>query len=277
MKQFILSAPPDSGGIVRITGKDHHYLVRVRRLMPGAVFEARLPGGEPVRVLIRSVGDGCLTGECLADGVVGSGLAGVPMAGSDPDGLPPILLFQALPKGTKMDLIIRQAVESGITEIVPFVSAHSVPRLTDGGRLERWRRIVKEARQQSGSPIATEVRAPCDVAGLVAYWGELKSRYQRAVGIILHPPRDAEIGEAPLEQGTFHGYLNTEPDLVAAAIGPEGGFSPGEVSEFTAAGFKALTMGTTVLRTETAALYTGASIRIILLERASWIRRPQQR
>jgi 16S rRNA (uracil1498-N3)-methyltransferase len=66
MKQFILSTPPDSGGIVRITGKDHHYLVRVRRLAPGAIFEARLPGGEPVRVLVRSVGDGSLTGECLA-------------------------------------------------------------------------------------------------------------------------------------------------------------------------------------------------------------------
>jgi 16S rRNA (uracil1498-N3)-methyltransferase len=174
-----------------------------------------------------------------------------------------------------MDLIVRQAVEGGMTEIVPFAAAHSVPRLADGGRLERWRRIVKEARQQSGSPIATEVRAPCDVAGLLAYWGELRSRYPKAVGIILHPPREA--GDDPLEQGTFHGYLDTNPDLVAAAIGPEGGFSPEEAAEFTAAGFKALTMGGTVLRTETAALYAGASIRIILLERASWSQRPQKR
>ena len=74
----------------------------------------------------------------------------------------------------------------------------------------------------------------------------------------------------PLAQVSLHGYLDTDPETVALAIGPEGGFSPAEVSRFLKAGFKALTIGNTILRTETAALYGAAAIRIILLERNSW-------
>jgi 16S rRNA (uracil1498-N3)-methyltransferase len=52
---------------------------------------------------------------------------------------------------------------------------------------------------------------------------------------------------------------------------PEGGFSPGEVSRFLAAGFKAIIWGNTVLRTETAVLYGAAAVRTILLENAAWM------
>jgi 16S rRNA (uracil1498-N3)-methyltransferase len=58
--------------------------------------------------------------------------------------------------------------------------------------------------------------------------------------------------------------------MVVLAVGPEGGFSPEEVSRFLAAGFKPLVIGNTILRTETAALYAAAAVRIILLERTAW-------
>jgi 16S rRNA (uracil1498-N3)-methyltransferase len=63
--------------------------------------------------------------------------------------------------------------------------------------------------------------------------------------------------------------------MVVLVIGPEGGFSPEEVSRFTAAGFKSLVMGNAVLRVETAALYAAAAVRIILLEKASWTLKPR--
>jgi 16S rRNA (uracil1498-N3)-methyltransferase len=94
------------------------------------------------------------------------------------------------------------------------------------------------------------------------------------VGLLLHPER--QNPDSPLEQGTFHGYLDKIPDLVVAAVGPEGGFSPEEGARFIAAGFRPLTIGSTVLRTETAALYAAAVIRIILLERSSWIHRQER-
>jgi 16S rRNA (uracil1498-N3)-methyltransferase len=188
-----------------------------------------------------------------------------------------------------MDLIVRQAAEGGVAEIVPFESDHSILRLPEGGdvpqgdgssdaggiekggRLERWRRIIREARQQSGSPVATGIRAPCGTAGALAYWEELRNRWPGAVGILLQPPADSGTPvRDPLAKGSLHGYLVNSPALAAALIGPEGGFSPEEFSGFVAAGFKPVTIGNTVLRTETAALYAMAAIRVILLENHRW-------
>jgi 16S rRNA (uracil1498-N3)-methyltransferase len=253
MKQFILSDPPDSAGLVHLCGGDFHYLVRVRRLRPGAAFDARLPGGEPVRLQVVSLTDTTLVARRLAG-----------EASSFPDFLPPIILFQALPKGAKMDLIVRQAAEGGLTEIAPFVSAYSVPRPGENDRrLERWRRIIREARQQSGSGIATAVREVRTLDSLLEYWRDLQTRYERPAGLLFH--------QTPLEQGSFHGYLDKRPDLVVLAVGPEGGFSPEEAVLCVTAGFKPLTMGNTILRTETAALYASAAIRIILLESDLWM------
>jgi 16S rRNA (uracil1498-N3)-methyltransferase len=257
MKRFILPSPPDSRGLIRLTGGDFHYLVRVRRLREGAVFDAVLPDGSAVRVLAQSLEDDGLVGECL------------PVEFIDETVLPPIILFQAMPKGAKLDLIVRQAVEGGLAGIRPFVSAYSVPRVSAGaegsGRVERWRRIVREARQQSGSATATEIAAPCGMEELLEYWETLKGRYERPRGIILHP-----LSNGPLVKASFHGYLYDNPDLVVLAVGPEGGFSPDEVSRFAAAGFKPLVIGNTILRTETASLYAAAAVRVILLENALW-------
>ncbi|AEF86310.1 conserved hypothetical protein [Treponema primitia ZAS-2] len=286
MKQFILNEAPDSGGVVRLSGKDFHYLVRVRRLKEGAVFEALLPPranpsaeadagtsrestGVKVRVLVQSLAGGVLTGECL------------PVELIDETALPPIILFQALPKGAKLDLIVRQATEGGINEIRPFISDYAVPRgfvekdeQDKAGRVERWRRIIKEARQQSGSSIATEIEAPCTVEALLEYWGELRKKCERPLGIILHQTPQMSTGPrgsvGPLARDTFHDYLSINPDLVALAVGPEGGFSPDELSRFLAAGFKPLVIGNTILRTETAALYAAAAVRVILLENKTW-------
>jgi 16S rRNA (uracil1498-N3)-methyltransferase len=268
MKQFILPSPPDSQGLIRLAGKDFHYLVRVRRLREGAVFNAALPDGSAVRVLVQSLADNSLTGECLP-----AELSDETSWTSGP--MPRIILFQAMPKGAKMDLIVRQAVEGGIAEIRPFVSGFSVPRLSakaspeDGAgnpvRVERWRRIAKEARQQSGSPTATEIAAPCALDEALDYWETLKSGSERPCGIILHPGSGS-----PLAQGSFHRYLYGNPDPVVLAIGPEGGFSPKEVSRFLAAGFKPLIIGNTILRTETASLYAAAAVRVILLENTTW-------
>ncbi|GHT67587.1 ribosomal RNA small subunit methyltransferase E [Spirochaetia bacterium] len=261
MKRFILSQPPDSEGLIRLTGRDYHYLVRVRRLKSGASFPALLPGGTEVEFRVHSVDGDTLLGECLAEKGRRAPIQRIP----------PILLFQALPKGTKMDLIVRQAAEGGITEIVPFASEHSIPKIHGGGeeKLGRWERIVREARQQSGSGIATAVHAPLDMDGLLAYWDSIKSGRPGSRGLLFH--------QDPVDEGSLHGYLEGRPELTAMVIGPEGGFSPAEVCRFLAAGFKPVKIGDTILRTETAALYGAAAIRIILLESASWTYRPQQK
>ncbi|MDR0569064.1 MAG: 16S rRNA (uracil(1498)-N(3))-methyltransferase [Spirochaetaceae bacterium] len=255
MKQFILPGPPDHTGTIRLSGKDYHYLARVRRLKAGTVFPARLPSGETARVAVQSVERDCLIGVCQVS------QEDVSQTDVSQDALPPVFLLQGLPKPPKMDLIVRQAAEAGIAEIIPFISEYSQVRFGEE-KTERWNRIVKEARQQSGSRIATAVGPVCTLDGLFARWEVLKNRYARTAGIILH--------QEPVEKGGFHGCLADEPALVALAVGPEGGFSPAELARFLAAGFKPLVLGAAVLRTETAALAAAAAVRIILLESASW-------
>jgi 16S rRNA (uracil1498-N3)-methyltransferase len=270
VKQFILTEQPDKDNTVRLEGRDYHYLVRVRRLATGEFFPAILPNGKETLVKIMSINQKVLTGKCQSledspDETVLDNAASVKAASSEKK-LPSIILFQSLPKGDKMDLIVRQAAEGGITEIVPFISEFSVAKTgADGQKYARWERIIREARQQSGSKIATAIHRPAagkslTIGGLFEYWAKLKEA--GALGLFFH-----HMG---LEKESLHGYLDSIGSVVAMAIGPEGGFSDAEAALFLEKGFKPVTIGDTVLRTETAALYCAAAVKILLLERDSW-------
>jgi 16S rRNA (uracil1498-N3)-methyltransferase len=303
LKQFILKETPGRDRLIRLSGDDYHYLVRVRRLKPGDSFPALLPEKIPGTVSVLSTKGGILAGRvsvspagpvpsaCPAssDRPVPSGLVSpVPAAlsaGPASPALPPLILFQALPKGAKIDLIVRQAAEGALSEVVIFRSERSVARpekAEAAGKEERWRRIVKEARQQSGSAVETGIRLYPSLDAALSYWTALREK-REALGLLLHEdpltaafPAAGRYGQTadtkePLEQGTFHDYLSSIPELVALAAGPEGGFSGAEVGNFLGAGFRAVRMGDTVLRSETAALYGAAAVRIILLERTAWM------
>jgi 16S rRNA (uracil1498-N3)-methyltransferase len=282
LKQFVLNSLPDKDGQLRFEGGDYRYLARVRRLAPGEYFPALLPGAaDSVSVKVLSVDKHVLIGEISEEKPV---RAETSVSGNK---LPPMLLFQSLPKGEKMDLIVRQAAEGGLAQIVPFISEFSALRniKSTGLKFTRWERIIKEARQQSGSLVPTLIRQPLSIDGLFAFWEELKTRNPGALGLLFHhlplepqpSPRGVEpsyqryaVRGSPLEKACLHSYLYKKPEVVALAIGPEGGFSDSEAQRFMAAGFKPVTIGETILRTETAALYAQAAVRILLLERDSW-------
>ena len=253
MKQFILEDMPDRN-TVRLDGKDYHYLVNVRRLAVGEFFPAVLPNGEEVMIEIISIDKGILSGRVSNDFSQ--------RAKNEEPNLPPIILFQSLPKADKMDLIVRQAAEGGIAEIVPFVSEFSAAKAgsSAGQKFIRWQRIIREARQQSGCKTATSICEPLTMKGLIEYWKKINKN--DILGLLFH--------QQGLEQESLHGYLKNIPNAVILVIGPEGGFSDAEVSLFIENGFKPFTIGDTVLRTETAALYFAAAVKILLLERDSW-------
>jgi len=258
LKQFVLNSKPDKNGHLRFEGGDYRYLARVRRLAPGEYFPALLPGADSsVSVKVLSVDNRVLVGE------ISDEKSGRPESSVSKNSLPPMFLFQSLPKGEKMDIIVRQAAEGGIEQIVPFMSEFSeVKSKNSWHKFTRWERIIKEARQQSGSLTATVIRQPVSIDGLFAFWEELNARNSGVLGLLFH--------HFPLANTSLHEYLYKEPGIVALAIGPEGGFSDSEAQRFIAAGFKPLTIGETILRTETAALYAQAVVRILLLERDSW-------
>jgi len=266
MKRFILKDGPDKNGRVRLTGADYRHLVKARRLAPGEYFPALLPCGNEIsenEILLKvcSVDKDSLV--CEVAGSV------TPVTPAPPvSNLPEIILFQAMPKGDKMDLIVRQAAECGVLEIVPFVSEFSIGKTVGkqvavGQKFSRWERIVREARQQSGSAVQTAVPEPVSFDGLLAYWERLKKERPGVLGLLFH--------HLPLENEPLHGYLGkSAPEAVVLVIGPEGGFSPVETERFLTAGFKPFTFAGAILRTETAALYAAAAVQILLTERESW-------
>jgi len=255
MKQFLVNSKPDKNGHLRFEGSDYRYLARVRRLAPGEYFPALLPGAaDSVSVRVLSVDNHVLIGEVSDEKPF--------QKESYVSKNRPIILFQSLPKGDKMDIIVRQAAEGGIEQIVPFISEFSAVKNIGGLKFTRWERIIKEARQQSGSTAPTVIRQPLSIDGLFAFWEELNAKAPGVLGLLFH--------HLPLANASLHGYLCKRPEIVALVIGPEGGFSDSEAQRFMAAGFKPITIGETILRTETAALYAQAAVRVLLLERDSW-------
>ncbi|MDR2864351.1 MAG: RsmE family RNA methyltransferase [Spirochaetaceae bacterium] len=308
MKQFILNSGPGADGIFKLDGADYHYLVNVRRLRSGDTLNGLLASGENVRLTVLSVdkkarhctlgaqGEESATSPRVSEDSSLLGLYSKTDSTEHDDDGPPVFLFQALPKGAKMDLIVRQAAECSVDAVIPFVSEYSVKR---GAQLERWRRIVREARQQSGSPHATLVHPVLAEQELFALWDDIKKTRSNALGLIFRAAgekqeaaqqseggalHDIPAGEnPPANQGPLeycplplHSYLKEKTDFIVLAIGPEGGFSAQETSRFISRGFKTASLGTSTLRTETAALCAVSAVRILLLEKDWWLYRVKE-
>ena len=137
--------------------------MRVLRLREGDTLDAVDAGG--ARFAMRIVG--VRREECDVE------VAPVPTAGAARPSPVRLTLLQCLPKGRKIDLIVRQATESGVARIVLLVSEHVVARPgEDDGRVQRLRRVAREALQQSGTPVLPEIEGPRPFASIEgADWG----------------------------------------------------------------------------------------------------------
>ena len=156
---------------------------------------------------------------------------------------PPVrmILSDAIVKFDHFEWMIEKATELGAARIVPMISVRTERGLDKAApkRLERWRRIALEASQQSRRAHLPEIDEPAAWGGALA----TDAAYRYALDEnTTRPLPDA----FPLERGA--------DDSVALLIGPEGGWTDEERSEFTAAGWGAVSLGPSILRAETAAL-----------------------
>jgi 16S rRNA (uracil1498-N3)-methyltransferase len=262
VKQFILRQEPDSEGFVKLIGEDYRYLARVRRLRVGDGFMAVMPDGGSVHLEVRSVDKNSLCIQCMeaADAAHGGLAQKLPA-------LPPLYLLQSMPKGSKLDLIVRQAAEAGVQSIIPFYSERSqmAPRnQVDGenaGRGERLLKIIRQARQQSGSAVDTRLEAACSFEEALSRWREIRAGAVHPAAVFMH--------EIALQETALHALLERPPGALAFAVGPEGGFSAKEAGRFIEEGFTPIILGNTILRTETAAIYAIAAVRTLLLDRVT--------
>jgi 16S rRNA (uracil1498-N3)-methyltransferase len=246
MKQFLLPRWYAGQARISISGDDHHYLARVLRLREGAELPAVDARGTKYTMRIMHIS----RSRCEAD--ISPAGAAVAAPGS-----PPLILLQCLPKGRKIDQIVRQATEAGVSQIVLLESLRSVAKASqDKNRMARLEKITREALQQSGNPRLPAIERPRPLASLAdsaVGWG---------TALFFHEER--------LSASTIHELLAGPVERISILIGPEGGLSPSEIDLLVGAGFRPAYLGGTVLRVETAAIYAIAAVQTILQEKDAW-------
>ncbi len=155
--------------------------------------------------------------------------------------LAPVTVVLAVIKFDRFEWAVEKLTELGVARIVPLVAARTDAHLAAaaGKRVERWRRVAREAAEQSRRTAAPEIAAPIKLQAALAPGGETRvvlaeSEHDAALADVLQAHRDAASW--------------------TLAIGPEGGWTHDEVARFAAAGWLAASLGPTILRTETAAV-----------------------
>jgi 16S rRNA (uracil1498-N3)-methyltransferase len=226
-------AEPPVDGLLTLAEEESRHLARVRRLGEGdqvEVFDGRGRGWRAEVVKVARDGVIVRLAEALLDRTTRCQLT----------------LATAVPKGDRFDWLIEKATELGVARLVPLIAERSVvePRVS---KLDRLRRAVIGAAKQCGRNRLMEIDAP-------RTWGEVLNSESRDARLVAHPG-----GLAPAQwpvRGASRAIL---------AVGPEGGFTDIEVEQAQSAGWSMVSLGSTLLRIETAGV-AGSSILLALAE-----------
>lgn len=218
-----------AAGSLAITGDEHHYLGRVRRVRVGDAIELRDALGRRAAAVIAAM----TAGETVVTvGEIEQVRAPLPAI----DALVPLI------KGDRMDTCLEKLVEVGVDRVIVWPAERSVVRLDpakQGARVEHYAAVAAAAARQSGA------RAPT-----IAYAASLRT----AVTGLLPGAR------LVLDAGAERGAAPNDPQITIAS-GPEGGLSPAERDLLAAEGFAAFGLGPRVLRAETAPVIAVAMLR----------------
>lgn len=152
-----------------------------------------------------------------------------------------LCLIQGLPKGEKLELVLQKGTELGVNHFLPTQMERSVGRLKadrEQKRLGRWEKIIQEAARQSGQPYLPQLQLKHDLESAVA-----------AVDADLKLLLWEESGQ-PLNQA----LPEERPQRIAVIVGPEGGITSKEAQLAQMSGYRPVSVGPRILRTETAGL-----------------------
>ena len=224
------------GDTLRLPDEEAHHVHKVLRGRPGDELEVVDDTG---RLFLAE-----LTGDREAV-VLEERPAGVVDEGG-------VTLYQAVPKGRHMDLVVEKATELGVGRVVPLATERGVVKLSRGvvklsrgdGKVERWRRVALAAARQSLRLRVPRVGEPVPFAEAVREAGE--------AGVLLHAGPDMVsledvVGEGPV--GLF--------------VGPEGGWGDGELALAGEVGLRLASLGPFRLRSETAGVVAVARARAV--------------
>jgi 16S rRNA (uracil1498-N3)-methyltransferase len=220
---------PEVGGVLTLPDDEARHLFRVLRARPGDAVEVVGAGG------------------ALALARVEDGRAVTVVEGLDAGFVEvAVTLYQAVPKGGRMDLVVEKATEAGATRIVPLLTEHGEVNPREG-KVDRWRRVAEAAARQSLRLRVPEVAEPMAFGDAIEEAGE--------AGVLLH--------NAP-------GMVDVEDVVVGGVclfVGPEGGWGGGELEAAGESGISVGGLGPYRLRSETAGVVAVARARAALERR----------
>ena len=265
MRQLIIEKGKEKNGLIQLDGKDYRYLRQVLRVRAGDMISVRLPSGDLKNATVAAIDESARrvtlqicadTGITITRGVQADQVEGAQIE---------YWLFQFLPRPQKFELIVRQATECGVAVIVPVVgdfSEKSSAQALIGAKRDRLDRIIREARQQSGSPVDTKVLEPVSLEKAIELWNDAcgadGTDEHQHVAFVLSERDDCSGNlRATAEKSAGQGKIKK----AAIAVGSEGGISPEEVKLLEEKGlFVPIHFAVNILRCETAALYGIAAV-----------------
>ena len=239
MRRYWIPSQSFLGPLVELKDDVYHHIVVVCRQELGAKFEVLGDGDQAHLVEIIELSKKKATAKILESRTL-------PILKK-----PHIVLALSVPKFPVMESVVEKAVEMGVHRIQPFFSEFSFVRRKSSlpdSKLERWKKIVVSASQQSGRGELLQVSDVCDFLDLA----KIFNRNEKKMGLFSYE------GQSTLSIKNFlssPGSVNRENlEEVWLFVGSEGGFSVSEVQSFQKWGLDPVTLGDQVLRVETACI-----------------------
>ena len=234
MYNFFVENTAKKDGRYFIAGTDYNHIKNVLRMNMGEQFLVSCEG----------VSDLCELESIESDTVV----AKIIKTNYQSTNLPiNIHLFQGLPKSDKLELIIQKAVELGVATVTPVSMKRSIVKIDDKkkkSKRERWQAIAEAAAKQSKRTAVPEV---CDILSYKEFIARAKE-----LDLLLVPYECADgMAATKAALSEIKSGMN-----VGIIIGPEGGFEQKEIEDALEIGGKVISLGSRILRTETAAITT---------------------
>ncbi len=233
---FLTESLPQTGDpvVAPLSDEDLHHALRVLRIRAGELLELVEPGdfGASWRVKVLGADDGGVRVETVER------LERITH--------PQVTLVQGVAKGEKMDAIVRQATELGAAAIIPVITERTVVKLDERKRAdrgERWRRIARSAAEQSRRDDIPAVGDPVTLAEFASF----AAGYD---GVVVLWEDSSGVGLA----ASLTPWSAEPQARIAIVVGPEGGLSAEEVDVLVEHGAVVASLGSSILRTETAAI-----------------------
>lgn len=242
MHHFFVEAHQVGTGTIRILGGDVNHMKNVLRMKAGEEVSVSDGAGQTYLCQVEAFEE-----EAVSLKIIEHQAADAELSSR-------LVLFQCLPKGDKMELIVQKAVELGAAAVVPVASRRCVVKLDkkkEENKRKRWQAIAESAAKQSGRGVVPKVYPLCGFPEALELSKELDVRlipYECAQKLLEDGQESAMDKTRKLLAGIQRGRS------VGIFIGPEGGLEKDEVAAACQSGVQPVTLGKRILRTETAGL-----------------------